>query len=587
MDEDFGSGVWGGDETPLPLPLPTQTVQPTLHHDEDTFYSGYSADYSSNSFGALNSNPLALDALSLNNNNSNHFASSGPAFNSVAYDDDDDNLGFANADDPLRNKITFNSPSYEQQYQHQQYQHTSNIGADDGWGSPFASAVPSHIAIKVPLTAGIAVTKTITPTPVQFDPLANVAKDKEEGDEEQSATVKQDEVEQEHIYTFQVSVSDPAKVGNELMGTGHVLYKVSTWTNCPGYLNGLNRFSVLRRYSDFLWLYFKLVERFPGVVVQSVPGKQSIGRFKEDFIESRRVGLEKFLLKTVSHPLLQQDVFLRLFLESPTFTTDKKECFPPTFIKTPGLDTTAATFATTANIGRTVDDEFLDKRRHQIDFVDEMNLKMLLKVFESIVKNRRDYGNASNEFGDALLALSAVEGGKDVGRNLALVGNIQKRIKELHDKQASIDISNMAATVEENLQMIGSVRVAFAGRMKVFTAWQNADIALKRKKESIEKMRGDPKVRADQISVGLNNIPELENQLSIAREELKKVHEVFSKELEKYDAERISDFTASIQAVLKCFLETQKEIIRLWESYYEASGQPRPAIGAKEGGQQD
>ncbi|KAI9348135.1 Vps5 C terminal like-domain-containing protein, partial [Obelidium mucronatum] len=372
-------------------------------------------------------------------------------------------------------------------------------------------------------------------------------------------------------------------------------------TNCPGYRNA--SFSVSRRYSDFLWIYHKLVERYPGALIQAIPGKQSIGRFKEDFIESRRLGLEKFLLKTVTHPLLQQDAFLCLFLESPSFATDKKDDKPSTFVKTVGLDTSGATFAMTANIGRTVDDDYLDKRRHQIDFVDEMNLKMLLKVLESLgaTTTRLTMEMHSNEFGDALLALSAVEGGKEVGKNLAIVGNIQKRIRELHDKQASIDISNMAATVEENLQMIGSVRVAFAGRMKVFTAWQNAEVALKRKKESIEKMRGDPKVRADQITLGLNNVPELERQLQLAKDELKRVHDLLYKELERYDAERVADFTASIQAVLKCFLETQKEvccffcfvkfvlktwywdffhpqIIKLWESYYEHSGQELPIV---------
>ena len=81
-------------------------------------------------------------------------------------------------------------------------------------------------------------------------------------------------------------------------------------------------FSVLRRYSDFLWLYETLSMNNPGVVVPPVPDKNTFGRFAEDFVQQRRLGLQKCIQKIANHPVLQKDTDLKMFLESDTFALD-------------------------------------------------------------------------------------------------------------------------------------------------------------------------------------------------------------------------------------------------------------------------
>ena len=81
-------------------------------------------------------------------------------------------------------------------------------------------------------------------------------------------------------------------------------------------------FSVLRRYSDFLWLYETLSNNNPGVVVPPVPEKSPFGRFDDQFVKQRRVALEKCIQKTANHPVLGKDADLRLFLESDSFALD-------------------------------------------------------------------------------------------------------------------------------------------------------------------------------------------------------------------------------------------------------------------------
>jgi sorting nexin-1/2 len=73
-----------------------------------------------------------------------------------------------------------------------------------------------------------------------------------------------------------------------------------------------------------LWLYKVLNNNNPGVVVPPPPEKQAVGRFDENFVESRRAALERMLNKICQHPILLQDQDLKLFLESEALNVDIK-----------------------------------------------------------------------------------------------------------------------------------------------------------------------------------------------------------------------------------------------------------------------
>ncbi|KAJ3356527.1 Vacuolar protein sorting-associated protein 5 [Entophlyctis luteolus] len=452
-------------------------------------------------------------------------------------------------------------------------QNTSHSIAENfdsgGWGFGVQTTTPKPLLLN---SSSAVSTTTITTEPAVYDPLANVGAasyDEENGLNESFDNLR---VDQEESFEFEVTVTEPQKVGHELI-SGHILYRVSTWTNCPGYTNA--SFSVSRRYSDFLWLYGQLVERYPGAIVCPLPAKQNLGRFQEDFIESRRVGLEKFLKKVVNHVLLQRDADLRVFLESTLFAAEKKETRPNSFIAVAGLDSSAAASAFSSTSPRILDDVSLEDLRQHIETCDEPQLRVLAKALMAFVKQRRDVANASNDFGDALLSLAEVESGKDIGRNLAIVGNIQKQIRDLEEAQAAVDLEKLVGTVESYLQSIGSVRVALAGRNKFFLLYQSAAAALHKKKESIEKFRSKTR-GGDEINTGLNNLPDLERQMNAARADLQKVTDLLRRDLVQFESERVADFTDGVKAVLKGLLEMQKEVIRLWESYFEMSGQPMP-----------
>lgn len=119
---------------------------------------------------------------------------------------------------------------------------------------------------------------------------------------------------------FNITVDDPQKVGDPIRS--FTMYTVHTKTTSPLYAK--SSFSVLRRYSDFLWLYETLSANNPGVVVPPVSEKNTFGRFDDQFVRQRRVALEKCIRKIANHPVLSKDADLKMFLESDSFALDIK-----------------------------------------------------------------------------------------------------------------------------------------------------------------------------------------------------------------------------------------------------------------------
>ncbi|KAI8855171.1 Vps5 C terminal like-domain-containing protein [Chytridium lagenaria] len=369
-------------------------------------------------------------------------------------------------------------------------------------------------------------------------------------------------------HDFEISVSEPQKIGDPL--SAHVSYKVRTKTNAPGFRN--LDFTVSRRYRDFLWLYNQLTNRYPGVIIPPVPEKHAIGRFQDDFVESRRFALERCVRKIVSHPLLQLDEDVKLFLESESFAVDKRRDESAKGGIMAALNTAMSTAAA-------ITPRELIMIRDQVDAI-EGQLRSLLRALETLSKYRKDLGAATFDFGESMLALASVEVNKPVSNNLVVLGNIQKKIKEIHDKQAKQDMYHIISVVDEHIRIISSIKNAFNSRLKTYQTWQTAESNFIRKKELLDRIKSTAKVRSDKISVGSAEVTELEKQVQQNRRQFEDVSTLLRLELERYEKEKIVDFTIAIQGFLRSLIDTQKEIISLWQTYQSEATQTLEPVPA-------
>lgn len=201
---------------------------------------------------------------------------------------------------------------------------------------------------------------------------------------------------------------------------------MNTSTNRPDFSYG--QFSVLRRYSDFIWLYDQLCFQHPGVIVPPPPDKQAVGRFSAEFIESRRRALEKFMGRVLAHPSLSQSDLIVTFLEADdaglAMARDKGKAEKSQ--KTPSV---MSWFETKVNSMTVQPNEAATERtaadmkiEEITDYITKLEAHMttLTKHVSALMKRQREMAAAMRDFGQAYTYLGQAEG-DELGTSLIQV----------------------------------------------------------------------------------------------------------------------------------------------------------------------
>lgn len=294
-----------------------------------------------------------------------------------------------------------------------------------------------------------------------------------------------------------MTVGDPTRVGDPVRG--YTVYTVRTRTTSPHYRK--SDFSVLRRFSDFLWLFESLAMNNPGVIVPPVPDKQPFGRFQDQFIETRRNALARCLHKITSHPILQLDPDLRLFLESDSFALEAKHRRAEVPPEKSGL------LSTWTGPKYIEQDEWFDSRKSYLDAL-EAQLRGLSKSIESASKARLELGTSFSDLAESVTALAESDLGSAMCAALARLADLNRREKEVNEDQAKSDVMHLLNLSDEYVRFIASVRLAFAGRVKAYHHWQAMEKEVVRLRTNREKLRQQGKL-GDRVQSTLAEINEV------------------------------------------------------------------------------
>ncbi|KAI6885175.1 Vps5-domain-containing protein [Hortaea werneckii] len=403
-------------------------------------------------------------------------------------------------------------------------------------------------------------------------------------------------VEQAAKPTFSITVGDPHTVGNA--ASSHTVYSVITRTTSKAYVNP--NFTVTRRYRDFLWLYERLHENNPGTIVAPPPEKQAVGRFEQNFIESRRMALERMLNKIAAHPVLQHDADLKTFLESETFNVDIKHrdrSRDPLL----GLDSKpsggAGGFMSSLGLGgggsgagssgKFIEhDDWFHDRRIYLDAL-ENQLKALQKSTDTVVAQRKSLAETCGDFSTSLHHLASAELSPALSGPLDSLGDIQLRINELYSRQAMQDILTLGIVIDEYIRLIGSVKKAFEQRQKAYHSWHSAEAKLQEIKKQQEKLLRAGRTQQDRLQQMQAEVGEGERRVNAARVLFEDLGRLMRGELERFEREKVEDFKSGVETFLESAIEAQKELIELWETYLyhldtDEDGPP-PPVGATAG----
>jgi sorting nexin-1/2 len=363
-------------------------------------------------------------------------------------------------------------------------------------------------------------------------------------------------VEQAAKPTFNITVGDPHTVGNA--ANSHTVYSVITRTTSKAYVQP--SFTVTRRYRDFLWLYERLHENNPGVVVPPPPEKQAVGRFDANFIESRRMALERMVTKIAAHPILQHDGDLKTFLESEAFNVDikHKDRKDPLLGESKGFMSSIG--ISSGSGGKFIEhDDWFHDRRIYLDAL-ENQLKALQKSTDTVVAQRKALSESCGDFSASLHNLAAVELSPSLSGPLESLGDLQLRIQELYQRQAMQDMLTMGIVIDEYIRLVGSVKKAFEQRQKAFHSWHSAESKLQEIKKQQEKLLRAGRTQQDRIQQMQADVAEGERRVHASRLLFEDMGRLMRAELERFEKEKVEDFKSGVETFLESAVEAQKEV---------------------------
>ncbi|XP_066996933.1 sorting nexin-2 [Anabrus simplex] len=373
---------------------------------------------------------------------------------------------------------------------------------------------------------------------------------------------------------LEVTITEPQKVG-EGMGA-YVAYKVQTRTNIP--LFRKHNFSVMRRFSDFLGLHDKLVEKYlrTGRIIPPAPEKSVIGMTKikmsnqaeqgssAEFVEKRRASLERYLNRTASHPVLSVDPDFREFLEA--------EIELPKATNTSALSG-AGVMRLFNKVGETVNkitykmdesDPWFEEKTQQVENLD-VQLRKLHSSVETLVLHRKDLAVLTSSFARSAAMLSNCEEHTSLSRALSQLAEVEEKVEALHNEQANADFSILCELLKDYIALIGAIKEVFHERVKVYQNWQHSQQMLNKKREQKAKLEisGKP----DKGSIAGMEVVEWEAKVERCQEEFDNISKMIKKEMERFEVNRVKDFKAVIIQYLENLMNHQQQLIKYWEAF--------------------
>eukprot|EP00069_Balaena_mysticetus_P001359 bmy_15169T0 len=170
-----------------------------------------------------------------------------------------------------------------------------------------------------------------------------------------------------------------------------------------------SEFEVRRRYQDFLWLKERLEEAHPTLIIPPLPEKfivkGMVERFNDDFIETRRKALHKFLNRIADHPTLTFNEDFKVFLTAQAWELSSHKKQGPGLLSRMGQTVRAVALSMRGVKSRP--EEFMEMNNFIEIFSQKINL--IDKISQRIYKEEREYFDEMKEYGPIHILWSASE----------------------------------------------------------------------------------------------------------------------------------------------------------------------------------
>jgi sorting nexin-1/2 len=356
---------------------------------------------------------------------------------------------------------------------------------------------------------------------------------------------------------------------------GFCVYWIFVQSNIPSFK--APKIVVRRRFSDFLALHSKLAEKpeYVGRIIPPAPEKSVMGMTRvkftkeestgsQDFIEKRRSSLERFLNRIGKHRELRKDPDYREFLE--------QEDDLPKAKGTSALSG-AGFMRLVKNVGDAVSkmtskmeesDHWFEEKQQELENLDS-HLKRLLGSVETLSARRRELGSNTSAFAKSAGLLGSCEEHEPLARALTQLAEVQEKIDQLQQEQASKDYFVFGEILREYIGLIAGIKVCLQQRVKAFHAWQSAQSTLLKKRESETKMKASGKT--EKLPEIEKEIKEWEEKVETSHKDFEKLSKLIKAEVAKFETVRVNEFKETLIKYLESLMNTQRQLVNHWENF--------------------
>ncbi|KAG6555806.1 hypothetical protein Mapa_002445 [Marchantia paleacea] len=425
--------------------------------------------------------------------------------------------------------------------------------------------------------------------------------------------------------TLIITVTQPQKSqesGGSIVpgGSSYVTYLITTRTNIPEYRG--TDFNVRRRFRDVVTLGDRLADAYRGYFIPPRPDKsivESQVMQKAEFIEQRRVALEKYLSRLAAHPVLRRSNELRLFLQFQgklplTPTTDMASRMLDGAVNLPrqlfGESSTVVPpqeASQPAKGGRDLvrlfkelkqsvtndwggvkpavfeeDKAFLEKKEKLQEL--EKQLGDASQQAEILVKAQQDVGEVMGELGLAFIKIAKFET-EEMGTNPQRIhANDAKRIGTAAVKASRFYRESNAQSVKhldqlhEYLGLMQALHAAYADRSNALLTVQTLMTDLQANNLKVEKLNvaaskffGVDKNRNRKIEELKEAVKVSEEARDCAQQEYDRIKERNRTELERFEKDRRRDFLNMIRGFVMTQVGYAEKIANVWTKVGEES----------------
>lgn len=310
--------------------------------------------------------------------------------------------------------------------------------------------------------------------------------------------LEEDEEDQMGGFTKDIFVTVDNPESNVTAIETFIMYRVVTKTTRSEFDS--SEYEVRRRYQDFLWLRSRLEENHPTLIVHPLPEKfvmkGMVERFNDDFIETRRKALHRFLNKISEHPILSYSQHFKVFLTAQDLVSQRKQ--GPGFLSRMGETVRAVANSVRGLRSRpeefTVMHDYMENFSNKICSVD--------KVTQRIIKEQREYLDELKQYSPTYTQW--VESEEELSQPLKAIASCVERCSKETEEQIQHLSEVLVPTLHEYVLCAETVKAVMRRRDNIQAEFEAKNEALVSRKVDQEALQEEVDALADRVESANN-----------------------------------------------------------------------------------